>query len=192
VEWQYVDATHNYEHRSRADFDLTNLIPNNAVIEKVEVRQFVFSNDAPSGQLVEYRNTDRVGVGNCALGTRFNNVGSGTLYTTINEYKHIVNQYTNWIDLGNDAITNLNSHPEYFVVGTKVEFTTAVDDSWNGRIEWIRTTAGKQPELRITYELPGEVDEELIIENYLNKRTQWFPIFIMIGLTIFSIWWVLK
>lgn len=184
VRWDYVPGTASDEWRGLIDFTSIGL-PSNAIIEKVEFRAYTYSNSLPSGQYVLFKQSPLISSGNCA--TRFDAIGNGTQYTVRGRAFFSVGQYYEWVDLGEDAVNDLQGHLTYFAVGKMVQNTSSSDESWDGEAEWLVST---NPQLRITYSVPPEKEEyvESWLENKLRKGEPTIPqLWELVGFSIAAI-----
>jgi hypothetical protein len=119
-------------------------------VDKIEFRGKVLSRNLHASQDVSFCSSNKTGTGTCH--TRYDSVCDNYTYIHKNGSFFTAGQWTNWVDLGEDAITEFEDHSDWFSVGLKVRYTPE-DETMDGTMEFYGT-GSDQPQLRVTYSYP--------------------------------------
>lgn len=185
--WNAIPLTRiTIESRENTFFTGISL-PSTAVIEKVEVRQYTVSETLPLLQFVQFKKGNL----NATCKTEFSFLATSTFYTEKGQDYFTVGAYYDYVDLGSNAVSELQSHLTYFYLGEKLKNGSGfIDESWDGSIEWQIHSQANPPQLRITYHLlPSEADA---FEEGLVRHYNWFYPFCGIMAVCVLLYFVLK
>lgn len=165
------------KYRWRSFFEWSDLfLPSNAVVKNVKTKFEVISKTGSPDSYIMQNSSKPSLASSCSA--RWNLINSSEIYKTVNYWVTGWNEF----DLGNEAVSDLQSHLDWFAVGLKHVSEVAGQASYVGLGNNVKFSGA---ELIVEYSVPSE-DEFELLNVVVRKRFNWFVfLFFFVGFVFF-------